>query len=1731
MNFRHAATLALAALLAQPAPAVALTLGGSSSKCDPTIQSCAPATGAGIGTGGGGGGGGSSCTPTPGGSPCGGAGPATQGNSSATDQGAGNPIHLINANKYQRETDMPALPGLLGLELVRHYNSQYSQPHVPPGMLGRGWLLSYEARIYEHDTNVQVVQADGSRIIFSKTPQRPSLCASQQPGQGIVQIEQGKTPQDKHYTWHWMDGRELRFNHRGRLTRIQAPSGERVQLQYNAQGTRLLQVTDPQGRRLRLHYGRQGQGFAGVQAIDTPMGRITYRHGSDPLPDSAQPPDKLAANLVQVLLPAGSGQPPVERTYHYEDPAHPTLMTGISVRGQGSDGQLLHERIASYAYGQGARAIASVRGPPGSARDRITLDLRKPWQNTLTNSDGQQTTYHYDTIAGQWRLTEARGPGCAGCSPGNMRYRYDAQGQLTESIRLDSQGRPVQAQRAELDHFGRPLAVYRIDYANGQPQAPQLQVRYGYGKNAWKQYGPELIARPSVVPGREHQIRIRYNDRRQPLEITESGFSPLDAQGQPAADAAQATPIERSTRYRYTQINGRSVLVDINGPLPVRLADYDHGTPAQDDLTRLRWDESASFVTRVLPPDGATVALQYNAAGLISRVSSRYAPAEGQAPQQALQQEMGHDTELRYDTQARLVAMRNLAPDGSVLQEQSWRYDALGHLAETGTGGWPDPGGAAYAAQARQQHDALGRLLWSANTQGRFALYSHDLQGQLQSITGPGGTVALPGPAPERAMHRATAPRQRPAHSVPAARQLHDDFGRSVATLSPDSGLDIRGYDEADRLVSGRDAMGRQARYTYDMVGRIQQQTITQASGTKDARAGTTTTTTRWHYQGPRLAALEHPTQSEHYEYDSRGMRTRTLITRPGEDSETGQDSQRHATRYAYDRQGRLAAVSLPDGSWLHYERDALGQITGLQRQRVQTPWLRWLHRPQTIASGLQRDPFGLHRWQAGNGIQALYQRSREGALARIVYRQPEGRQRPAPGLSSARAPWQGLGTAHAGEPPARSAAGAPVAQASPALQGLQGMPGALGLPQDPGALIDQRYLWDGQGNLLLRQDRDSTQAVQASYAYDGQERLIAEARRTGAQLQASRYHYDSAGRRVLDQQGVAPDDLRTATRAIGYQGGSHRWSTERRADAAHTRPAPRTDYNANGQPLRMGAREYRWDALGRLEEIREQGALQARYRYNHRGERIAKRTAQGQRAYLYEAGQLRAELDAQGRITRQYIHLGPLPLAVIDTPQGRSPDDGAGALWRIARDLGTIAGRWLGYTSEHIAWLHTNHLGAVEAATDRQGQLIWRARYTAFGHQQVLSRTGPFELPLRLPGQYFDAESGLHYNLHRYYDPDRGQYLTPDPLGTPDGPDPYRYVRHNPLRYIDPQGLILFAFDGTNNSNPPPKGDTVSNVYKFYLAYDEDANGKKWYMTGVGRDDQESGIKARSGDLAFAVTARERVDHMLKNLDTYIEGHDFADGANISIDIVGFSRGAAMSRDFANRVATRIGEKRWKEKSDCVELRFLGLWDTVAQFGANGADNTDWQLAIPPQVQYVFQAVALNEHRYLFPGENIHRGTQLGFIGSHSDIGGSFGTGDLSNVALLWIAEKARESGLILKDWADVGDANWGNISNPVLHDKSNNFFIDTNNPEENRTPEDSEFCQRDNNARARNCIPRKVFSPGGMTGPQSQEFITYRSVPGKDADGSSLITGDIKLKEYAQWLKENYGLTVALQ
>ena len=1372
----------IAALLAHSTAATVLTQSTGARKCDPTVQSCAPGTGGGISIGGGSGSGGGSCTPTPGGSPCGGAGPASQGSSSPVNQGAGNPIHLINGNKYQREVDMPALPGVLGLEVVRHYNSEYSRPNVPPGMLGRGWLLSYEARLYETSANLQIVQADGTRIIFSKNPDTPSLCASEQPGNGIVRIfdaegaQQGNQPtnqqsskqaHNRYFVWRWMDGRELRFNRHGRLTTIGLPTGERVRLRYNAHGTRLLQVTDPQGRSLHLRYS-ESAGAPGtspvervlVQAIDSPVGRIEYRHGSAPLPGSTQPADKLRASLVQARLPGASAQEPVERHYHYEDPRHPTLLTGISVQGQGSDGQRLNERIASYGYAANGRAILSVRGAPGSRQDRITLDLSQPWKNTLTNSLGQQTTYHYDTIGGQWRLLQVRGPGCASCGPGNLRYQYDAQGRLTETTRLDEQGRPLEGLRTQLDPFGRPLTISRIAYAHGKPQTPQWLVRYEYGKDAWRQYGPELIARPSVVAGREHQVRIQYNAWRQPLEITETGYSPLDQNGAVAGDASQAMPLERRTRYRYQGINRRSVLVEIDGPLPNRPGSYEGG-PLDDDITRLHWDADGNRVLRVEQPGGVDVVLEHDAAGrLLARQETdgvrrlrhqiRYSPLSFIA----LQPQDHSVTGWQLDAQGQLL------PDSQqAMNLRQVRHDALGRLSRaTDAAGrsveWAYQGGDTRSVtvgdpqghRQRTEHDSEGRITrmglyrpgqdrperaayfgWDAQGRlshrllpdGRLDSYAYGDAGELlQHIDGDdirtrwlqGGTLQArlsqtPDGFTRLALTGAGAgsPGNAPATGALAGSErqkiLKDDFGRTVLMDLGAHGRQSARYDSADRLLLHTRADGSSTRYLHYGSGRMLNKTYEPAPGPRrDMGADhSAQRSTTLHYQGSLLHEADGPEQRERIIYDALGRPVERSIALAMPDGKT---AHRYRTATRYGGGGLVHSRTLADGRVLVTRRGPASEGASVQSLHLQSAW---------VAALLQTSDHWL-----GASATAL--------LERML-------------------PWQTV------------ASGIQI----DSFNGLRQYTAGNGITTTRRHDIAGRLTQQAIGQIATQR-----------YGYGVGPRIQSIEQAGPPALRNTVYRYRGFGMLV---PATEPADAAEATR---LQPVSMPGRAPSQAILAH---------DLQGRTTQDRQYRYTYTASGQVQSISDlQGTLIARYRYNSQGQRVGKTVHRGGMAhhshYLWQSGLLVAEMDGEGRITSQYLYLSEgtraIPIAKLES--AHNPDNPSGK----ARTL----------------YIHNDHRGSPQAMTDERQRVVWRSSQTPWGGpemQPAAEKTRLGEqavLNLRLPGQYFDAETGLHDNWHRTYDPAAGRYLQPDPLGYPDGPDAYLYAGGDPINRIDPTGL-----------------------------------------------------------------------------------------------------------------------------------------------------------------------------------------------------------------------------------------------------------------------------------------------------------------------------------------------------
>jgi RHS repeat-associated protein len=181
--------------------------------------------------------------------------------------------------------------------------------------------------------------------------------------------------------------------------------------------------------------------------------------------------------------------------------------------------------------------------------------------------------------------------------------------------------------------------------------------------------------------------------------------------------------------------------------------------------------------------------------------------------------------------------------------------------------------------------------------------------------------------------------------------------------------------------------------------------------------------------------------------------------------------------------------------------------------------------------------------------------------------------------------------------------------------------------------------------------------------------------------------------------------------------------------------------------------------------------------------------------AYVYgPSGELLGEYALpSGAPIREYVWLGSTPVAVVTQAPGAS--------------------------SAEIFEIHADHLNAPRLALDTQGRQRWTWLAEPFGNEAAnpapTANLGAVNIPLRHPGQYWDAESGLFYNHHRFYDPKIGRYLQSDPIGLEAGVNTYTYVEGNPVSYTDPKGLETYIckrpLGGKPGSFAPP---VVNHTY-----------------------------------------------------------------------------------------------------------------------------------------------------------------------------------------------------------------------------------------------------------------------------------------------------------------------------
>ncbi|MDF9871472.1 RHS repeat-associated protein [Streptomyces pratensis] len=395
-------------------------------------------------------------------------------------------------------------------------------------------------------------------------------------------------------------------------------------------------------------------------------------------------------------------------------------------------------------------------------------------------------------------------------------------------------------------------------------------------------------------------------------------------------------------------------------------------------------------------------------------------------------------------------------------------------------------------------------------------------------------------------------------------------------------------------------------------------------------------------------------------------------------------------------------------------------------------------------------------------------------------------------------------------------------------------------------------------------------------------------------------HDYDLAGR-LTDQRVRARGDRILQHRSFTYRADGHLTSIDE-LTGGHKQLEVARDGRVTSVTAENWSERYAYDEAGNQTTATWPGADDATGPREYTGTRITR------------AGRVRYEHDAQGRVTlRQKARLSRKPetwyygwdaedrLVSVTTPDGTRWSylyDALGrrtAKQRLAGDGATVteevAFSWDGDTlceqtttiagstdSVALTWDHdgvkpvtqverrllngaevdrrffaivTDLIGTPRELIDEQGEVAWHTRASLWGSTSWNRGAGAYT-PLRFPGQYFDPESGLHYNRHRHYDPDSGRYLSPDPLGLVPAPNAVTYV-DNPTRWIDPLGLagcphrsgehrhsvvlgVNQAPDNASNSlaaHLRANGDPGAHTYNGAAYAAEEPGGPVW-MTNV---------------------------------------------------------------------------------------------------------------------------------------------------------------------------------------------------------------------------------------------------------------------------------------------------------
>ncbi len=231
-------------------------------------------------------------------------------------------------------------------------------------------------------------------------------------------------------------------------------------------------------------------------------------------------------------------------------------------------------------------------------------------------------------------------------------------------------------------------------------------------------------------------------------------------------------------------------------------------------------------------------------------------------------------------------------------------------------------------------------------------------------------------------------------------------------------------------------------------------------------------------------------------------------------------------------------------------------------------------------------------------------------------------------------------------------------------------------------------------------------------------------------------------------------------------------------------------DYDAAGNVTTDGIHSYSYDDRGRLITV-DSGTV-ATYTYNGQGQRVKKVVNSATTLFAYdEQGRLIGEYNQSGTPIKEHIWFNELPVAVLE--------------------------------GANIYYVHADHLGTPRVISNGN-TAIWEWQSSPFGlgvpDNDPDGDLTTFEYNRRFPGQYFDAETGLHYNYYRTYDPSTGRYLESDPIGLIGGLNTYGYVSGDPIGSVDSFGLDEDTRNPWNVYQEMNRGRSSTENSRYYRQY-----------------------------------------------------------------------------------------------------------------------------------------------------------------------------------------------------------------------------------------------------------------------------------------------------------------------